>query len=138
MNYFIFQAIDKNYLLLSELFPGATVQWTASRYRARMQIGDVVFLWRGGPPSIRGIYGWGNISGTPYARDTDGEFRVAVTYKVRLENPILVDEIKKNTRLQNMQILNIPIGTNFQINISEAIELCKYFRYVDAPNVGVN
>jgi hypothetical protein len=44
MNYFIFQAVDKTYPLLSELQPGNTVQWTATRYRARMETGDIVFL----------------------------------------------------------------------------------------------
>lgn len=42
------------------------VQWTATRYRARMETGDIVFLWRGGDAPIRGVYGWGQISGTPY------------------------------------------------------------------------
>ena len=31
-----------------------------------METGDIVFLWRGGDAPIRGVYGWGQISGTPY------------------------------------------------------------------------
>jgi len=137
MNYFIFQAVDKTYDLLSQLQPGNTVQWTATRYRARMETGDIVFLWRGGDASIRGVYGWGQISGTPYAREKDGEFRVPVTYQCRLANHIPIADIRNDTRLLSMQILSLPVGANFQINLTEARALASYFPVDNRPLVGV-
>jgi hypothetical protein len=90
--------------------------WIASRYHARMAAGDLVFYWMGGPSNTRGVYGWGHIVTAP-DRSVPGEPpKVRVRCDKRLSQHIGVDEIKRNPKLANLMILNLPIGTNFQIN----------------------
>jgi len=138
MNYFIFQAVDKTYpRFLEDLRPTHTVRWMATRYRTRMTIGDLVYLWRGGDAAIRGIYGWGRIVGPPAEDAPAGEFRVPVTYERRLSQHVSVSDIKSDYRLIRMQILNLPVGTNFQISLNEAQAIASHINDADRPALGV-
>jgi hypothetical protein len=138
MNYFIFQGVDKSYPgFLNDLQPGNTVRWTATRYRSRMSVGDLVFLWRGGDTAIRGVYGWGRITGATHEiASSGGENRVPVKYERRLDQHISISAIRSDARLGNMQILNLPVGTNFQINLSEAQALVSHMPTDYRPKLG--
>ncbi|HXO30850.1 MAG TPA: EVE domain-containing protein [Candidatus Acidoferrales bacterium] len=58
MNYWIFQSVTERYDLRETLQEGKEETWVISRYWQQMLPGDLVFFWLGGPPAIRGIYGW--------------------------------------------------------------------------------
>jgi hypothetical protein len=115
---FIFQGMPDRYDLRRRLKKGHTVAWVASRYRREMKKGDTVYFWRGGDRKYRGIYGWGSIVDDAPSLDNQGIYRVRVEYRKNFLNhdpPIFIssDEIAKQSSLQDLLILRVPIGTNF-------------------------
>jgi hypothetical protein len=121
---FIFQSKPILYDLRKRLIPGQRVAWIASRYREFMILGEVVYLWLAGEPAVRGIYGWGEITGDRPEPDRDGSFRVEVTYRrAFLEHPseqhLTVDEIRSDEVLASLLILRSPTGTNFLLTQAE-------------------
>jgi hypothetical protein len=65
MNYWIFQGNPTRFDVAdrSKVDDGKQETWLVSRYRELMHAGDVVFLWRSGETSRRGIYAWGIMQG---------------------------------------------------------------------------
>ncbi|MGA4605427.1 EVE domain-containing protein [Pseudoalteromonas maricaloris] len=125
MNYWIFQSVPDRYDLRDEsnLHSNMDGWWYATRYRKKMIPGDRVFFWMGGSAEFRGIYGVGEIASEPYLDGDSHKVKVHVTK--RLSHHISADEIKANTKLQNLMILKIAIGSNFLVNDSEGKELDK-------------
>ncbi len=121
---FIFQSRPIRYDLRKVLVPGQRVAWVASRYRDFMHPGQTVYLWLSGERGIRGIYGWGEITGERPEPDRSGIFRVQVTYRRNFLNHssrqhLSVDEIKADDVLASMLILRLPMGTNFLLSDQE-------------------
>lgn len=127
MNYWIFQAKRERYDLSDPkiLFDGMTGWWTANQYRAEMDIGDRVFFWLAGDKEYRGIYGWGELTSKPYLWEKNGKrgYSVDIRCIKSLLQHISVDEVRRNSKLENIQILNMPIGSNFLLNSKEGKEL---------------
>jgi len=115
MNAWIFQSVPAQFDLRFGLRENVTDTWKVSRYRSQMRPGDKVFFWMGGPPDIRGVYGWGEILSLPSLDPSDDKFEVSVVYKRRLKEPLLVSKIQEEQRLRQMLILRAPFGTNFPL-----------------------
>jgi hypothetical protein len=137
LNYWIFQSLADRYDLRdpSKIRQGGAHFWYTSRYRTEMNPGDVVFFWLAGDPDYRGIYGWGELTSTPYV-NRDGAFVVDIVFKERLENYISVHEIVANPELADLLILRIPIGANFLITRPQARAIARLIKPPDiAPKV---
>lgn len=121
MNCWIFQSTVDRFDLRDpgQFQVGKRDSWAATRYRAEMHPEDLVFFWLAGPSDIRGIYGWGKLTSSPYLMGKEG-YVVDVQYLDRLSEPILVGEIEQSSDLEKLQIIRISIGTNFRIDRKEA------------------
>ncbi|MCP2004627.1 UNVERIFIED_ORG: putative RNA-binding protein with PUA-like domain [Buttiauxella agrestis ATCC 33320] len=120
MNYWIFQC-KKERFDISEpdiLFDGMTGWWTANQYRSEMMPGDMVFFWLAGDKKYRGIYGIGELTSTPYQweKENNKGFSVNIKCKKRLNQYLPVNKIQENRALLDLQILNMPMGSNFLLN----------------------
>lgn len=122
MTAWVFQSKTSQTDLRSELEVGAVDEWMATRYRSEMHDGDVVYFWLAGDPTIRGIYGRGRIVGEPF-RDGEGAPVIKVKVEERYAEPLGVSEIRSEEKLQDLDILRIPIGTNFRLTADQAIAL---------------
>ena len=123
MNYWIFQSKKDRYDISDPkiLFGGMEGYWVANQYRSEMKPGDKVFFWLAGDQTYRGIYGYGEITSEPYKWEKDGNKGYSVNIKCiqRLKNYIPVAEIRENSKLKNIQIINMAIGSNFLLNATE-------------------
>jgi hypothetical protein len=119
MSSFIFQSVPERFDLRKAISPGKGDRWDATRYVTAMQPGDIVFFWMAGDPSIRGLYGWGQIS-SPAVNGG-----VEVTYQVKFSKAILATELQENDALAQMLILRAPQGTNFLLTEDEAKALVE-------------
>ncbi len=133
MNYWIFQSKPEKYDLRdpANLVPGKTDTWKASRYRAKMAEGDLVFFWMSGGPEIRGIYGWGYILSAP--KPEGGSHGVEVKYDTRLKSHVPVSKVKELKLAEYMMILNIPVGTNFILTKKEAEAISSLMPTTERP-----
>jgi EVE domain len=122
MTAWIFQSKPDQTDLRYELTVGAVDPWMATRYRSEMRDGDVVYFWLAGGPDIRGVYGRGRIVGEPF-RERDGTPLIKVKVEQRYRKPLGVTEIRKNKKLQELDILRIPIGTNFRLTNEQSAAL---------------
>jgi predicted RNA-binding protein with PUA-like domain len=120
MNYWIFQAVPDRYDLREKLVEGKIVTWYATRYRNQMSAGDVVFFWLGGPSLIRGLYGWGKLTSSPYLKSEWETYGVDVRYEKRFETHVSVTMVKSVPDLANMLLLRAPQATNFLLSFQEA------------------
>ncbi|SME94884.1 EVE domain-containing protein [Tistlia consotensis] len=121
-SHWIFQANHEKYDLASELKPGGTEGWLASRYATRMRPGDVVWLWQSGE---RAIHGWGRLV-SPALRDPDdGRFWVQLQCEARFGEPLPLEAIRGEPDLAGLQILRAPQGTNFALTPSQAAALTR-------------
>lgn len=120
MNAWLFQSVPQEYDLRGALREGLKETWRVSRYRSQMKPGDLVFFWMGGPPDVRGLYGWGVIAGVPSFDPSDKQFGVEVRYHRQLENPLLASKIRGAPALRQMLIFRAPFGTNFALSPLEA------------------
>jgi len=127
-NVFLFQSVSDRFDLRKEIQPGANDTWYATRYRKDMHKGDVVFFWMGGDPTIRGIYGWGNITSEPYMSEGWTKHGVNVTYRARFDQPLLATAIQKDPVLAEMLIFRTASATNFLLNDDEAVRLIGLVR----------
>jgi predicted RNA-binding protein with PUA-like domain len=125
MRYWIFQSKPERFDLRDSatIVPGKKDTWDVTRYREYMKPNDIVYFWMAGDTSIRGVYGWGVISSEPYTKPEWDGYGIDVNYRDRFEPHIPISEIKSTNSLQRMQILNVPIGTNFEISNREAMAL---------------
>jgi hypothetical protein len=127
---FIFQAVLSRYDLPTQLIPGKTVGWIASKYRSEMSRDDVVYFWLGGPPEIRGIYGWGVIVANTPRRDDESMYRIDVEYKCRFEKGrkathISSSILQEDSILRDHVLFRMPLGTNFMLSEEESEALRK-------------
>ena len=94
--------------------------WNANQYRAEMKPGDFVFFWLAGDRSYRGIYGWGKLTSEPYLwEEDDKKYYVDYICEKRIDPYLPIQKIESKPELQNIQILNMPIGSNFLLNEKE-------------------
>jgi predicted RNA-binding protein with PUA-like domain len=126
MKSWIFQARPDQYDIRSRLRVGMEVPWYATRFASEMREGDAVIFWLAGPPSIRGIYARGHVSGTVY-KDSEGAPRIPVRIDEILKKHISVEQIRKNPELKDLSILRIPIGTNFKLEHSQFEAISNLF-----------
>ena len=122
MTAWIFQAKPSQYDLRKKLKAGDVVPWHATRYRSEMRDGDVVYFWLAGDFEIRGVYGRGRIVGEPF-RAEDGTPRIKVKVEKRYDLPLGVSQIRDDEKLQDLDILRIPIGTNFRLTPEQSVAL---------------
>lgn len=118
MSSWIFQARVDRHQLDTDLKEGEVQDWLATRYRADMRPGDKVYFWQAGEKDIRGVYGVGTIVAEP--KLDDDEFIVPVRVTKVLSAPVKSVEIGKSPQLKDLQILQIPIGTNFRVTDEES------------------
>lgn len=135
-NYWIFQSVPDRFDLREKrnLQNDKRDHWDATRYRSKMNTGDFVYFWMGGPREIRGIYGWGKITSKPYTR-ADGRPVVDVLIEQRLDQFVSVDKVRRLPSAENLMILNIAIGTNFYINHREAREIASLIAPKEKPEI---
>jgi len=127
MNIWIFQSVPKEYDVGSKMKELDAENWRVTRYfrpvkknDRSIKRGDVVYFWEAGKSG--GIYGWGYIqSDEPYLTD-DGNYRARVSYEESFENPIPRTVIL-DSALEKLQILRAPQGTNFKVELEEAVEI---------------
>lgn len=129
MNYWIFQAIPKQFDIREKLDAGMPLTWYATRYHKKMEPNDIVFFWLGGVSvEKKGIYGWGRLTSTAYKKDDWDSNGVDLKVMEIFKNPITLPDITRNEVLSNMLILRMAIGTNFLLSDNEAMgiqALCK-------------
>lgn len=132
MTAWIFQSKPQQYDLREELEVGSVEPWMATRYRSEMREGDTVYFWLAGSPDIRGIYGRGKIVGEPY-RHSDGGPVVDVKVDKTFHPPLTVSKIKSDIKLRKLDILRVPIGTNFRLDQEQIEALEKHLSGLAAP-----
>jgi predicted RNA-binding protein with PUA-like domain len=135
MNTWLFQSLPENRDLRIELWEGAIKTWRVSRYRSQISPGDTVFFWMGGPSEIRGLYGWGEVVGSPRFDADKDQFRVEVVYRRRFEPPLLAWQIRSRADLDQMLIFRAPFGTNFPITPHEADTIAQLLPAADRPRL---
>ena len=121
---FLFQAKPERYPLKERIQVGRRANWVASRFRKQMIRGEIVYFWQSGDETTRGIYGWGEISADHPKQDSQGIYRVEVTYQCCLldherHDHLRVSVLKEHPVLKNLLILRSAIGTNFLLNEEE-------------------
>jgi predicted RNA-binding protein with PUA-like domain len=120
MSCWIFQNTPDLWDLREEFIEGREGWHTVSRYADQMEPGDIVFFWMAGPASIRGIYGWGKLTSTPYRHREPNHDVVNVRYVTRLRAPLLAVDLKVVPELKSLSILRAPQGSNFPLSYQEA------------------
>jgi hypothetical protein len=115
----LFQTVDRNRIELIER--GYMDRWCVRRYRRQMQRNDVVFVWLGGSPTVRGVHGWGKLAAAPYP---DGQaFFVDVRYDQRARPFLPVIALRSHPVLHTLPILHMPRATNFRLATEQAAAL---------------
>jgi len=122
-SYWVFQATPKQWDLVEHLpgLPvGATDQWTASKNRQKMRVGDAVVLWAAGDAA--GVYALARLVDEPMlgARpdfrpesDVDEEWRVTVEMTAHMTPPLLKADVVANPALSDLSVIRTPwAGTN--------------------------
>jgi len=136
MNYWIFQCKQDRYNIADPyvLYSGMKGYWLANQYRSDMKPGDKVFFWLAGESSIRGIYGYGVLTSTPYKweRGEDVGYSVDIMCTERLNRFMPVADIKGNIDLHEMRILNMAIGSNFLLSTEEGQEIESMIQRMEA------
>jgi hypothetical protein len=125
----LFQAVPDRWDLVKNLETwavGEEEKWNATRYRREMRPADVVALWSGGADA--GLYAVAELTGVPFEDSSPAwmqpteeqtTWRVPLRLTRALEVPLLKTELKEHPVLQNMQILKMAQGTNFQVTEPE-------------------
>ena len=134
MNNWIFQSVPDRYDLRDKLIAGKNATWYATRYRSKMQPDDLVFFWLGGPPPIRGIYGWGGLTSKAYIKPKWDSYGVDVKYVQKLASHLSVTTIKAVPILEDMLILRAAQATNFLLSEEETEAIIKLLPNNQRPN----
>ena len=129
----IFQANPKFYRILEALQSLDRIQFFTTRYKDRMQVGDIALLWMSGKHA--GIYAQAHIAEGVAERETEGDDlafwadpSAAATAKPRvvlaierrfLGNPLLKTTLAATEGLSDLMILRQPNGTNFRVDAEE-------------------
>jgi hypothetical protein len=125
MNTFIFQSTPDRYDLRKSIIEDKPNTWYATRYRSDMRPGDLVFFWMAGNEYLRGLYGWGYLTSTPYLRTGWDSHGVDVIYKARFSKPILAKSFRDDPELAEMLIFRAPQATNFLLSPEQAKRLIQ-------------
>jgi hypothetical protein len=127
MRAWIFQAKPEQYEI-KNIRKDQEETWLVTRYRREMGKGDIVFFWRAGDRSERGIYGWGSIVETE-PREIEGwGYGIRVAYRQRFHDFVSVDDLEREGVLADNLILRMPVGTNFRVSEEELAELARLIR----------
>jgi hypothetical protein len=129
----LFQANPKWFDLnesLKDTSVGDTDSWTVTRYRKAMRAGDIALFWSSGPK--RGIYAIGMLVDAPYQQDWEptsedlqkhpyqkAGWWVEFIFTQIIQPPILADRLLQHPVLKNLQVLDVPQGTNFRVTPEE-------------------
>ena len=133
MNTFIFQCLPQKYDLREKLIKGQKDTWYATRYRNKMQPGDLVYFWMGGDDRFRGLYGWGELISEPYIKEDWESYGVDIVYKARFEKPITKSKVLKYPNLSNLLLFRAPMASNFLVDSSESKSLIKLISGLGEP-----
>ena len=128
MNTFIFQSVKDRFDLREELSANKPETWYATRYRSEMTPNDIVHFWMGGPPSIRGLYGWGRLTSEVFIKPKWDSHGVDVVCVQKYADPILAEELERDSLLADMLIFRAPQATNFLLSSDEATKLATFIR----------
>ncbi len=109
--------------------------WYATRYRSLMFPGDIVFFWLGGSQKIKGIYGWGRLTSSPYSKPEWKSSGVDVKYEIRLKPHVSIGKIRSVPDLENLLILHAPQATNFLLSTQEAQAIINLIDISKRPKV---
>lgn len=115
--------------------PGEVIDWQLTRYKNRVDVGDVVFFWRAGEMVLRG---WGVVAGslkTPKGSETD---RIPVETKVMFEPSIPKAELLSVTEISDLAVITQGRrGTNFAVSTLQAAGLARLIseKGFEAPGV---
>ncbi len=93
--------------------------WTVSRYRDEMEVGDPVFVWMSGEKA--GIYALARISSEPHEVEDDefGDWKAGLTVAKVLSTPLLRTTLKADPRTAEMSVIKQPQGSNFRLTPAE-------------------
>ena len=124
---------------LASMDEGDTEDFSVSRFKSEIAIGDRVLLWKAGDRS--GIYGIGQIIGEIFERGEDEEHftsatdEVAVPWRLtrKLDPPILRIDLLKHPVLSGLSVISAPQGTNFRVTDEQWLEIQKLLDDVELP-----
>jgi hypothetical protein len=130
----IFQANPKIYDLSGAVQSLREILWTVRQHRARIHVGDRIYLWEAGADA--GIVAIGTVTagpGTfpdkqdeaPFVRDKDelsdpNEQRVQIQIDRVLPRRLGRDSLRVHPTLGSLTILRAPNGTNFAVTVEQA------------------
>jgi hypothetical protein len=86
---------------------------------------DIVFLWMGGPPEVRGLYGWGRIVSDAPRYYKDWGYGIDVQYENKFERHIPFNAVKTLPSFSDYVLFKTAIGTNFRLSDEQAADLKK-------------
>ncbi|MEG0772626.1 EVE domain-containing protein [Clostridium sp.] len=127
MKTWILQSNPKKCNIYQELFESDEIQWSISRYKQEISIGDKVFIWiaEGDRPGYGGIVAKGEITGVKIVdinKPTHGSTTVKIK-ELRLkeeEGALLRTKLKTIKELENLSILKSPNNAIFKLSDTEA------------------
>lgn len=128
MKSWIFQGKPERYPLNEKLVKGDRETWLVSRYKDEISKGDIVLFWSSGDESIRGLYGWGEVTQDSVQYYDDWGYGIEILYRVRFKRHIGVNQLRESGILNDNVLLKMPIGTNFKISPHEYTDLCKLIK----------
>lgn len=127
-SYWLFQSVPAQWSLeefLSSGVVGDETDFTLSRYRDDVGVGDAVLLWQAGGQA--GIYALAEIVREPFERERPDfrgegpptEWSTRVRIKYILPSPLKKRDILDSDDLGELLVLRAPQGTNYRITIDE-------------------
>lgn len=126
--YWLFQSVPTQWSLeefLSSAAVGDETDYSLTRYREEVAVGDAVLLWQAGVQA--GIYALGEIVREPFERDRPAfrgegrptEWATRVRIKHILQSALSKAEVVDSDDLGDLLVLRAPQGTNYRITIEE-------------------
>jgi predicted RNA-binding protein with PUA-like domain len=123
VNTWIFQANPEKTDFIQRL-PNFSIgdidDWSVTRYKDNIQVGDRVIIWQSGAQA--GMYAVGEVISEVYTLEqpdpyTDNDQRTAVEFKLTrvLQPPVLKATLRDHPVLQDLSILKTAQGTNFRV-----------------------
>jgi 5-methylcytosine-specific restriction protein B len=126
VNGWVFQSSPAQWSLQDALAKNINSDWGAKQNREKMKLGDLILFRQSEPNS--GVYAVGHIMREPVNRGENifGEWGLVVSFDYRINQPLLKDEIKSNSKLSSITQINGLQGTNFSIPNDTMNSLLKY------------
>lgn len=127
-SYWLFQSVPAQWSLeefLSSAEVGDETDYSLTRYREEVAVGDAVLLWQAGAQA--GIYALAEIVRDPFERDRPAfrgegrptEWATRVRIKHILQAPLSKAKVVDSVDLGDLLVLRAPQGTNYRITIEE-------------------